>query len=612
MLCHGWRAEGEWDLRRGQGPYLHFGLPVQERKDVLIAARFKHNERVDGLQERVLERNRGGDRSVDLCHNGHLPSFAGWEADALRFVNPLPDNRMLEDNLRLFLDSEAGRTVVDGDHGALQWRQGNALLQHSEVDLVGGAVLEHDLLSRRIVNLHCRLHRPAKLTFHRCQLFRRRRLRNELQVVPELAHDIVEEHCGAFAPRWQQRTVHKLVRCCLLRRQDKLHLAEQPVAVEGHLEDDDVVEGVHQLDVHCDGLAHHARQRQHLLRLRGQRHELDGVPGEVPGSDVAEHDAARDLPGLQRLEHELVLHGAAALHLRVRGAGDVHEVALHLEGRGRGGVVPDEEGVGGLLPGLALDDHVLVREGLLGDAAELVLVRLVGARVVQDQLGLDVADPLGLEGQGVVGHCRLAVGLPLLGGELPGPVKLGHVLGEAGLDGPLPLRGVDDGDLLRHMLPRLRVEVQGAVRVRGGGHALDLVHADVHVGGQRHLAGVDARLLRPELEAQLGHAARSHRGRLPRLGRRPSVDSGRAGSGVHLRVGLPVHIAGLPHAIHVRDLLRRGVVGRGELHVVDDGVREHLLGAGTPVLQPHPGPVHLDVAVGQDELLVAQLLRLHR
>mmetsp|Transcript_51348 Transcript_51348/g.135682 ORF Transcript_51348/g.135682 Transcript_51348/m.135682 type:complete len:516 (+) Transcript_51348:327-1874(+) len=513
---------------------------------------------------------------------------------------------MLEDNLRLLQDAQAGGAVLDGDQRRLQGRQDNALLQHLEVDLVCRAVLQEDLLAGGIVDLHRRLCGAAQLALHQGKLLRVRPLRNQVQVVPELAHDVVEEHGCAPVLGREQRAEDELVRRRLLRREHELGLAQQPLAVEGDLEDHDVVQGVDELDVDGHGLADDAGERELLLRLRRQRHQLHRVPREVARGDVAEHDAARDVPGLQRLERELVLALAAAVHLDGRGAGDVDEVALHLEGGGLGRVVLHDELVRLLLAGRALDHHVLVGERLLRDAVEHVLVGLVRAGVVQHQLGLDVADPLGLEGEGVVRHGGLAIRLLLLGHEVLRPLELVAALREGRLDGPLALRGVDDGDLLGDVLPGLRVELQGAVGVGRGARALDLVDADVHVGGQGDGAGVHARLLGAELQAELRDVRRQRpragRARLlPRVGRRAALGGVLVAAPAHaLGPGWPSAAA---HGVDDRDLLRAREEGGRHLHVVDDGVGQRLFGAGVPVLEPHACAVHLHVAVRQDELL---------
>mmetsp|Transcript_74709 Transcript_74709/g.194819 ORF Transcript_74709/g.194819 Transcript_74709/m.194819 type:complete len:202 (+) Transcript_74709:1758-2363(+) len=196
---------------------------------------------------------------------------------------------------------------------------------------------------------------------------------------------------------------------------------------------------------------------------------------------VSEHDAPRDLAGLQRLEHQLVLALAPALDRDRGGPGDVDQVALHLERGGARRVVPHHERMGGPLAGLALDDDLLLGERLLRDAVQVVLVGLVGARVVKHQLGLDITHPVGPEHQRVVRGGGLAVCLPLLRHEVSWPVELVAALREDGLDLPLALRRVHDRNLLRQVLPRLGVEGEEAVRVWSSAGALDLVDPDVHI-----------------------------------------------------------------------------------------------------------------------------------
>mmetsp|Transcript_57171 Transcript_57171/g.122971 ORF Transcript_57171/g.122971 Transcript_57171/m.122971 type:complete len:229 (+) Transcript_57171:2061-2747(+) len=228
---------------------------------------------------------------------------------------------------------------------------------------------------------------------------------------------------------------------------------------------------------------------------------------------------------------------------------------------------------------------MLVCKRLLGEAVEVILISLVGPCVVKHELSVHVTDPLRLEGKRVVGHGRLTARLPLLRRELPGPIELVTVLGERRLDDPLPISGVHDRYLLRDMLSCLCVEVQSAVGIGRSASALDLIDADIHVRSEGHCARVDARLLRSEFQAQLGHRARSGRcisccfpgsSFLLGISRRPPVSSRwghRAAPGRVLGVDL-LPLAGtnlgLVHNCH----LLWGCVEHGrQLHIVDDRVR---------------------------------------
>mmetsp|Transcript_45002 Transcript_45002/g.105188 ORF Transcript_45002/g.105188 Transcript_45002/m.105188 type:complete len:505 (-) Transcript_45002:1833-3347(-) len=462
-------------------------------------------------------------------------------------------------------------------------------------------MLQSHLLASWVVYFHRCLRRPAQLALHQRDFFWKGRFGNQGQVVPELAYHLVEEDSSTFRSCWEQRAKDQLVGRCLFRGQDELCLTKEAIAVQGHLEDHNIIKRIHQLDVNSHCLSHHTCQSKLLLRLRRQRHELDSVPREVPSVSVSEHDAACDLARLQWLEDQLVLPRATAIHLNRRGARDMHEITLDLEGGGHVGVILHREDMRGLLPRLALHHHMLLCQRLFCDTMQVVLVGLVGTHVVQHQLRLYIADPLRLEGERIGRHGGLPGRSLLLGEELPGPVKFVSDLRKSRLDGPFSVRWVHDWNLLRDRLPSLRGEGQGAVRVGRCAGPLELVDADIYIRCQGHRARVHAGLLGPELHHQLGHLAGLRRG---------SAAVTALGSICRWSAAFALAFATGSIAVVDAHLLRSIVVRRRDLHVVVDVVRR-IRRSSASVLQPGASTLDLHVSQRQDDVLRPRCLCLH-
>eukprot|EP00754_Rhynchopus_humris_P006412 Rhum_TRINITY_DN13094_c0_g1::Rhum_TRINITY_DN13094_c0_g1_i1::g.56927::m.56927 len=431
------------------------GLLCGSRRDAGRCVLQRHGEAA-GQGEGVAEHHAGLLRARRHGRHRHRLHDRRRAAAASHDVLPLAQPRVRELHAGLLPLRDRGRHVRDGGvRGPVRRQRQRAGRGDGEVLGVGAGHGESQILVDGVGQRQLDRLRLAQLAVHLRQLLRLGFLGRQAEHVPVLTQVVVEEGelplVRLALRRRAQRVVQQLVRL----RRPRLHrqpvVPQQPVAAPPHHEGHLLRGRVAHADLGHHGLADGGPDVDGALGRRAADADAEHEPQVLVGGR-AEGDRASGLAGERGFEGERVF---AHLHLR-------HDQRRAAACEGDVGL----DGVEYVVVGDVrdVDDHCLrvarhalgrdrvLRKRLVRLAVQVVAVFFQRVGVLQLQLARHVAHPQGAERQHEVLH------LARLHDHLACPCKILAV--QRGLDRPVLVRVVRDGQLLLDHLPRVAREVE--------------------------------------------------------------------------------------------------------------------------------------------------------